>query len=82
MAATSRGTCRSSSRNIACALVAFPSAGPETFSFTLSESWAAGLPVIVPPFGALAERVAESSAGWLWTDSEWRDEARMLARMR
>ena len=39
-------------------LVAFPSAGPETFSFTLSEAWAAGLPVIVPPFGALAERVA------------------------
>jgi glycosyltransferase involved in cell wall biosynthesis len=62
-------------------LVAFPSAGPETFSFTLSEAWAAGWPVIVPPFGALAERVAEANAGWLWTDSEWRDEARMLARM-
>jgi glycosyltransferase involved in cell wall biosynthesis len=62
-------------------LVAFPSAGPETFSFTLSEAWAAGFPVIVPPFGALAERVAEANAGWLWTDSEWRDEAQMLARM-
>ena len=56
-------------------LVAFPSAGPETFSFTLSEAWAAGLPVIVPPFGALAERVADTDAGWLWTDAEWRDEA-------
>ena len=62
-------------------LVAFPSAGPESFSFTLSEAWAAGLPVIVPPFGALAERVAGTGAGWLWTDAEWRDEARMLARM-
>ena len=62
-------------------LVAFPSAGPETFSFTLSEAWAAGLPVIVPPFGALAERVADTNAGWLWMDAEWRDEARMLARM-
>jgi hypothetical protein len=62
-------------------LVAFPSAGPETFSFTLSEAWAAGLPVIVPPFGALAERVADTNAGWLWTDAEWRDETRMLARM-
>jgi glycosyltransferase involved in cell wall biosynthesis len=62
-------------------LVAFPSAGPETFSFTLSEAWAAGQPVVVPPFGALAERVAESGAGWAWTDDEWRDEARMLARM-
>ena len=62
-------------------LVAFPSAGPETFSFTLSEAWAAGLPVVVPPFGALAERVAGTGAGWLWTDAEWRDEAKMLARM-
>ena len=62
-------------------LVAFPSAGPETFSFTLSESWTAGYPVIVPPFGALAERVAEANAGFLWTDAEWRDEARMLSRI-
>ena len=62
-------------------LVAFPSAGPETFSFTLSESWAAGYPVVVPPFGALAERVAEADAGFLWSDAEWRDEARMLARI-
>jgi len=62
-------------------LVAFPSAGPETFSFTLSETWAAGLPVIVPPFGALGERVAGTGAGWLWTESQWRDEAKMLARI-
>jgi len=62
-------------------LVAFPSAGPETFSFTLSEAWAAGLPVVVPPFGALAERVAGTGAGWRWTDGEWRDEAKMLARI-
>src|SRR5262245_40273308 len=33
-------------------LVAYPSAGPETFSFTLSEAWGAGCPVVVPPFGA------------------------------
>lgn len=62
-------------------LVAFPSTGPETFSFTLSESWAAGLPVIVPPIGALAERVAGSGAGWTLTDDEWRDDARMLERI-
>jgi hypothetical protein len=62
-------------------LVAFPSAGPETFSFTLSEAWAAGRPVVVPPFGALGERVAGTGAGWLWTDDEWRDEAKMLARI-
>ena len=62
-------------------LVAFPSAGPETFSFTLSEAWAAGRPVVVPPIGALADRVADSGAGWVLTDHEWRDEARMLQRI-
>ncbi|MBK6334396.1 MAG: glycosyltransferase [Betaproteobacteria bacterium] len=62
-------------------LVVFPSAGPETFSFTLSEAWAAGRPVVVPPVGALAERVAEAGAGWILDDADWRDEARMLARI-
>jgi glycosyltransferase involved in cell wall biosynthesis len=62
-------------------LVAYPSAGPETFSFTLSEAWAAGRPVIVPPFGALAERLAGTGAGWAWSDEEWRDEGRMLDRV-
>jgi glycosyltransferase involved in cell wall biosynthesis len=62
-------------------LVVFPSAGPETFSFTLSESWASGLPVVVPPFGALAERLGDTGAGWAWTDDEWRSEDRMLDRI-
>jgi hypothetical protein len=62
-------------------LVAFPSAGPETFSFTLSEAWAAGRPVVVPPFGALAERLGDTGAGWAWTDEEWRSEDRMLDRI-
>lgn len=62
-------------------LVAYPSAGPETFSFTLSEAWAAGRPVIVPPIGALAERVGDTGAGWIWSDDEWKSEARMLARI-
>ena len=59
-------------------LVVYPSAGPETFSFTLSEVWAAGRPAIVPPIGALADRVAETGAGWVFTEAEWRSEARML----
>ena len=62
-------------------LVLFPSAGPETFSYTLSEAWAAGRPVLVPPIGALPERVAPTEAGWVMTDAEWRDEARMLDRI-
>lgn len=63
------------------ALVLYPSAGPETFSYTLSEAWAAGVPVLVPPIGALEERVRGSGAGWVLTDAEWRDERRMLERV-
>jgi len=62
-------------------LVAYPSAGPETFSFTLSEAWAAGIPAIVPPIGALAERVSATGAGWVLSEEEWHDEARMLDRV-
>jgi glycosyltransferase involved in cell wall biosynthesis len=62
-------------------LVAYPSAGPETFSFTLSEVWAAGRPAIVPPIGALADRVAETGGGWVMTDEQWRSEERMLDRI-
>jgi GT2 family glycosyltransferase/glycosyltransferase involved in cell wall biosynthesis len=62
-------------------LVAYPSAGPETFSFTLSEAWAAGRPAIVPPIGALAERVAATGGGWVFTEAEWQNEALMLARI-
>ncbi len=63
------------------ALVLYPSAGPETFSYTLSEAWASGRPVLVPPIGALEERVRDSGAGWVLTDAEWRDEERMLERL-
>ena len=63
------------------ALVLYPSAGPETFSYTLSEAWRCGRPVLVPPIGALAERTAPTGAGWVMSDAEWRDEARMLDRI-
>ena len=62
-------------------MVLFPSAGPETFSYTLSEAWGAGRPVLVPPIGALPERVAAANAGWVMSEEEWRDEARMLDRI-
>ncbi len=57
-------------------LTVFPSAGPESFSYTLSESWALGRPVLAPPIGALGERVAGSGAGWIMDD--WLDEDRIL----
>jgi len=62
------------------ALLLYPSAGPETFSYTLSEAWSAGVPVLVPPIGALAERVTGTGAGFVMSDDEWRDERAMLAR--
>lgn len=54
----------------------FPSAGPESFSYTLSESWALGRPALVPPIGALGERVRESGAGWIM--DAWQDEDKIL----
>ena len=65
----------------AAQLVVFPSLGPETFAFTLSEAWSAGRAVLVPPIGALAERVLETQAGWLMSEAEWRDDARLLERI-
>ncbi|MFO1305833.1 MAG: glycosyltransferase [Burkholderiales bacterium] len=62
-------------------LVLYPSAGPETFSFTLTEAWREGRPALVPPIGALAERLAGSDAGWVMSEEEWRDESRMLDRI-
>jgi hypothetical protein len=61
--------------------VVFPSSGPETFSYTLSETWQAGLPALVPPIGALAERLVATGAGWVLDDAEWEDDARMLERI-
>lgn len=57
-------------------MVAFPSAGPETYCYTLTESWQAGRPALVPPIGALGERVSATGAGWLMED--WQDEDRIL----
>ena len=68
-------------RHYRVALAAYPSEGPESFSYTLSETWAAGLPALVPPIAALAERVTQSGAGWVLTDDEWHDEDRMLDRI-
>lgn len=41
---------------------------PETFSYTLSEAWSAGLPVFATAHGALQERVSEAGAGMLLSD--------------
>ena len=45
-------------------LTVFPSICPETYSFTLTESWSCGIPALVSNIGALEERVRESMGGW------------------
>ena len=38
---------------------------PETYSYTLTESWMVGLPVIASDLGALKERISLTAGGWL-----------------
>lgn len=46
------------------ALVYFPNIMPESFSYTLSEVWAAGIPVLASAnSGAVAERIQETGGG-------------------
>jgi hypothetical protein len=49
-----------------CSLVLFPNRQPESYSYTLSDVWCAGLPVLVPDKGALGERVSLTAGGWLY----------------
>lgn len=62
--------------------VLFPNRLPESFSYTLSEAWASGRPVIVPDAGALGERVAQCGGGWrLPAPLAAADVASLLARL-
>ncbi len=49
---------------------------PETYCHTLTECWAAGLPVLTTALGAQGERVAETGAGWV---AETADPQALLA---
>jgi hypothetical protein len=60
----------------------FPNRLPESFSYTLSEAWAAGIPVIVPEDGALAERVSRHDGGWILPAGfTAQDAAQLLQRL-
>lgn len=59
-------------------IVLFPNRLPESFSYTLSEVWAAGLPVVVPDDGALGERVARHGGGWRLPSGYGTDDAAQL----
>lgn len=68
-------------RHYRARMVLYTSIGPETFSYTLSETWFAGLPAVVPPIGALAERVKATGAGIVLTQTQWHDETALLAEL-
>lgn len=54
---------------------------PETFSYTLSEAWAAGLPVFGADQGAIAERIRQSGGGIVLSiDESSLDEAAATIR--
>lgn len=55
-------------------IVCLPSKVPETFSYTLSEAVANGIPVIVTDIGALGERCALHNYGWIVTTDNTADE--------
>jgi len=46
---------------------------PETYCHTLTESWAAGIPVLATRIGALQERVEKQGGGWLIDSTEAQD---------
>ncbi|MFG1428759.1 glycosyltransferase [Roseixanthobacter glucoisosaccharinicivorans] len=51
-------------------LIFFPQHWPETYSFTLSEAFAARRAVLVPPLGAFPERIAGSAGAFEYPLSE------------
>lgn len=55
---------------------------PETFSYTLSELWAAGLPVIGFNIGAIGERIGATGAGWTLDEFTAAAVAELIQRLR
>ncbi|WP_296855273.1 glycosyltransferase [uncultured Methanobrevibacter sp.] len=51
-------------KNIKPSFIGIFSICAESFSFTLSEAWNFGIPVLVSKLGALEERVLENDGGW------------------
>ena len=46
-------------------VICLPSICLETFSYTLSEAWLFGIPVIVLDLGALSDRMRQNEGGWI-----------------
>jgi GT2 family glycosyltransferase/glycosyltransferase involved in cell wall biosynthesis len=51
--------------DIGAAVGLIPAIWPETYSHTLTEMWAAGLPVLAFDCGAVSERISRHQGGWV-----------------
>ncbi len=60
-----RGEFNSRVREIGPSFIGIFSIWPETYCHTLTEAWAAGVPVLVSDIGTLRERVNAHGGGWL-----------------
>jgi glycosyltransferase involved in cell wall biosynthesis len=60
-----RGEFNDRVREIAPSFIGIFSIWPETYCHTLTEAWAAGVPVLVSDIGTLRERVNSHGGGWL-----------------
>ncbi len=64
-----------------CQIGLLPSIAPESFSLTLSEIVACGLPVIASDLGALGARVSADELGWSFDPWQPAELARLLERL-
>ncbi len=71
-------------RSVQADVVWFPALWPETYSYTLSASLEAGLPIIAPDLGAFAERLQDRDWTWLapWyqSASQWLEFFKVIRR--
>ena len=54
---------------------------PETFSYTLSELWAAGIPVLATRLGAFGDRIVDGENGWLFPAGSVNELLRCMVRV-
>jgi glycosyltransferase involved in cell wall biosynthesis len=55
---------------------------PETFCYTLTECWAAGIPVVGSRLGAIGERIRREGGGWVVDPTDSFEVADLLRRLR
>ena len=62
-------------------IVVVPSRVPETFSLTVREAQALGIPVVVARIGALTDAIEDGATGWSFTPDSAESLAQLLERL-